>query len=247
MEVRKFIFYFFIFLGFVSCEKKSERIVARNEHQQTQIAPKSLKKSISNSSNQSSKSSTTRAFMSGSEIFEKYNSAVFMIFTSDGQNYFQGSGFFISTNGIAVSNYHVFQGTNIGDEKFKLPNGNVYKLKGILAKSEEYDFILFEVEGYGESFNYIPISKTSPRVGEKVFAIGSPRGLENTFSSGEISQLRGDNIIQINVPIDHGSSGGALINSYGEVVGITTSGYDDSGANLNFAIDINVINNYLQQ
>lgn len=46
--------------------------------------------------------------------------------------------------------------------------------------------------------------------------------MENTFSSGEISQIRGNAIIQISVPIDHGSSGGALINSYGEVIGITS-------------------------
>ena len=64
----------------------------------------------------------------------------------------------------------------------------------------------------------------NPKDGEKVYTIGSPLGLENTFSSGEISQLREDNLIQINAPIDHGSSGGALINEYGEVIGITTAG-----------------------
>ena len=52
-------------------------------------------------------------------------------------------------------------------------------------------------------------------------------------------------MIQISVPIDHGSSGGALINEYGEVIGITSGGFDDSGANLNFAVNINVVKSRL--
>ena len=78
-----------------------------------------------------------------------------------------------------------------------------------------------------------------------MFAIGSPRGLENTFSSGEIPQMRGENLTQINTPTDHGSSGGALINEYGNAIGITTGGYDDSVANLNFAVNIKVLIPYL--
>jgi len=65
--------------------------------------------------------------------------------------------------------------------------------------------------------------------------------LDNTFSSGEISQIRPneDYQIQISVPIDHGSSGGALINQYGEAIGITSAGLGEySSANLNFAVDI---------
>lgn len=181
----------------------------------------------------------------GAQIFEKYNSAVFMVFTSDGYNEYQGSGFFVSSSGIAVSNYHVFEGTEIGYEVIKLSDGNSYKISKVIAISKEDDFIVFEVDSYGLSFNFIPLGNIKPKVGEKVYAIGSPLGFENTFSSGEISQLRGDNIIQINVPIDHGSSGGALINEYGQVIGITTAGLDNSGANLNFAMSIDVVKPYL--
>ena len=182
--------------------------------------------------------------LSASEVFEKYNSAVFMIYTSDGYSSSQGSGFFINSDGLAASNYHVFKGTGIGLENIKLSDGNMYKLKKVVAKSEEDDYIVFYVD-IPFKCNFIPIYNRQLRIGERVFAIGSPRGLENTLSSGEISQLRGDNVIQINVPIDHGSSGGALIDEYGKVVGITTAGMDDSGANLNFAIDIAVIKPYL--
>ena len=89
------------------------------------------------------------------------------------------------------------------------------------------------------------VTNRRPIIGNKIFAIGSPRGFTNTLSTGEISQLRGDNFIQINAPIDHGSSGGALINEYGEVIGITSGGRDDSGANLNYAIDISVVKPYI--
>lgn len=190
--------------------------------------------------------SSNTEIMPGPEIFKRYNSAVFMIFTSDGYNSFQGSGFFISSSGIAVSNYHVFKGTSIGLESIKLSSGKELKVEEIIAKNNENDFIIFKVKG-NSKFNYIPIASRASTVGEKVYAIGSPRGLENTFSSGEISQKRNNNIIQISVPIDHGSSGGALINSYGEVIGITSGVRDDSGANLNFAIDIKVVRQLLKK
>lgn len=94
---------------------------------------------------------------------------------------------------------------------------------------------------------FIPIAKQKPSVGDKVYAIGSPRGLENTFSSGEVSQWRDTNLMQINALIDHGSSGGALINEYGEVVGVTSGTfYDGSQANLNYAWSIDVIKPYLK-
>ena len=170
-----------------------------------------------------------------------------MIFTYDGVNVFQGSGFVVRSKGIAVSNYHVFEGTGIGSEVIKFSNGDTFQIKDVIAFDKDEDIIIFSIDSDDELFPYIPISSTMPRVGEEVYAIGSPLGLENTFSSGEISQLRGSDLIQISVPIDHGSSGGALINKYGEAIGITTAGIDESGANLNFAININIVKKYLSE
>ena len=75
-----------------------------------------------------------------------------------------------------------------------------------MVTSINNDYILFEVKGV---FNYIPVSHRKKEVGERVYTIGSPKGLENTFASGEISQIRENNFIQISCTIDHGSSGGA--------------------------------------
>lgn len=182
--------------------------------------------------------------LEGTEIFERYASAVFMIHTSDGANTLQGSGFFIDNNGLAVSNYHVFHGTSKGLESIMLHSGESYKVDEVIQSSEEQDFIVFKVNC--ANTNYIPIATAKPKVGERVYAIGSPQGLENTLSSGNVSQWRADEIMQISVMIDHGSSGGALINEYGEVVGITSGTFDDgSQANLNYAISIDVIKPYL--
>lgn len=190
-------------------------------------------------------SSKSASVLTPSEIFEKLSSAVFKIHTSTGHQGFQGSGFFISSNGVAVSNYHVFQGTTIGYEDIILSDGSTYKVTEVYHKSLDNDFIIFKV-GVNRKVNYVKISSTTPKVGEKIYTIGSPRGLDNTFSSGEISQIRGNReILQISAPIDHGSSGGVLLNSRGEAVGITSGGIDDSGANLNYAWNIQLIKPYI--
>lgn len=182
-----------------------------------------------------------KAKLDGAEIFAKYNTAVFMVYTSDGYNGYQGSGFFINSKGLAVSNYHVFHGTSVGAEQIKLAGSDkVYKVTEIIDSSKDEDFILFRVNV--SNTNYIPLAKNKPQIGEKVYAIGSPRGLENTFSSGEVSQWRDKNLMQISALIDQGSSGGALINEYGEVVGITSGTFAyGSQANLNYAWSIDVV------
>ena len=163
-----------------------------------------------------------------------------------GSNVYQGSGFFIGEGGLAVSNYHVYKGTGIGAEAIKMPNDDTaYKVAEIYQRNEDEDFIIFRVDY--DNDNYIPIASKRPQIGERVFAIGSPRGQENTFSSGEVSQWRGEYLMQISALIDHGSSGGALINEYGEAVGITSGTFaDGSQANLNYAWSIDVIKPYVK-
>lgn len=228
----------------LACTRRSGYSTNNNRPSTTQRSQQTKTQEITSPVNTSTKTTTNNDVLSASEVYEKYNTAVFMIYTSDGNAVSQGSGFFIAADGLAVSNYHVFKSSVIGLEVIKLSDGTQCKVREVIAKNEEYDFILFYVD-VERTCNYIPITNRICKVGEKIFTIGSPQALENTFSSGEISQLRGNYRIQINAPIDHGSSGGALINEYGEVIGITSSGYDDSGANLNFAVDINVIKPYL--
>lgn len=179
--------------------------------------------------------------LSAKNIYSRYNDAVFMIFTKGLDGISQGSGFFIGKNGLAISNYHVFDGAISGREQVKLMNGGTYSVKEIIGFDKEKDYIIFRVEGNG--FSYIPITMRGYEIGDEVYAIGSPRGMQNTLSNGLVSQKWDDVKFQISVPIDHGSSGGVLINQYGEVIGITSGGRDDTHANLNYATDIRVIFN----
>ena len=226
-----------LLFGYTSCTKAKRNKGEFHRSSSTVIIPSLEQKKIK--SKQAISKSIQSHILEPTDIFKKYYSAVFMIYTTDGLGVFQGSVFFISENGVAVSNYHVFKGTAVGSEVIKLSDGRQCKISEVIAKSESEDYILFRIKGH---FVHIPVSHRKNNVGEKVYTIGSPRGLENTFSSGEISQIRDDNYIQISCPIDHGSSGGVLINAYGEAIGITTDGHDESGANLNFAKNIKVLN-----
>lgn len=235
MRINKYLILFVTALLIMSCAHRSG-----HNKRERKPRPSSISEDlVANKSTGGSK-------MDGAEIFKKYSNAVFMIFTTDGNNVYQGSGFFIGDDGLAVSNYHVFKGTTIGDEAIKMPGDDTaYKVTDIYQRSEEEDFIIFRVD-YNNSSS-IPIADKKPQIGDKVFAIGSPQGLENTFSSGEVSQWRGENLMQISALIDHGSSGGALINEYGEVVGITSGSFaDGSQANLNYAWSIDAIKPYLK-
>lgn len=173
------------------------------------------------------------------ELYNKYKSSVFIIYTSDGVDGYQGTGFFISKSGIAISNYHVFKGTSKGLEVIETSNGHKLDIEKVLTKNDENDYIIFKVRLSGYNINNpIPISFQEPQIGDDVFAIGNPRGLESTLSKGIISGFREkSHYIQTTTEITHGSSGGPLLNMRGEVVGITTAGLGE--ANLNFAVNIN--------
>ncbi|TGY52785.1 S1C family serine protease [Parabacteroides distasonis] len=249
MKINNFIISTVSIICLYSCAHKSghgernDKIVTSQQSQSVLVSPnkKARNVTISVVNNRGDKNK-----LDGSQIFSKYNTSVFMVFTSVGYNMYQGSGFFINKDGLAVSNYHVLKGTGIGEEGIKLAGSDkVYKVEEVIMSSENEDFILFRVDVSNTDF--IPVAKYKPNVGEKVYAIGSPRGLENTFSSGEVSQWRDKNLMQIPALIDHGSSGGALINEYGEVVGITSGSFaDGSQANLNYAWSIDVIKPYVK-
>lgn len=176
------------------------------------------------------------------QLYEAYKKSVFLIYTTDGEKEYQGSGFFITDKGLAISNYHVFEGTSKGLEIIKTYNDKQYSVQKVLEKSKKYDYIIFKVDLRNEFIlNPIQINNSKIQIGEDVFAIGNPQGLESTLSKGIISSLRDNKkIIQTTTEITNGSSGGPLFNMKGKVIGITTSGFGE--ANLNFAINIDLLN-----
>lgn len=184
----------------------------------------------------------TPTALSASEIYQKCSPSVFSIQTYDveGLPYATGSGFFIDSSGLAVTNFHVLE--NALSATVTLSDGSVHEILGVAGYHSSQDYALLRIEG--DSFTPLPIGDSSSlQVGDRIYTIGSPKGMQNTMSDGIISSTcrpEYQNRIQITAPISSGSSGGALLDEYGNVIGITTSTLVDS-QNLNFAIPINEV------
>jgi len=148
-----------------------------------------------------------------------------------------GSGFFV-TSDIVATNYHVIKDTDKGVVKI-VGQEKLYDIVGVVGLDEKNDLALLKVSGIaGRSL--VLDTDDATAIGDEVFAIGNPQGLEGTFSQGIVSSLRNTksrNLIQITASISQGSSGGAVLNDHGEVVGIAV-GAIESGQSLNFAIPV---------
>lgn len=147
-----------------------------------------------------------------------------------------GSGFWISSNRV-VTNHHVIRGIKNLFIK-QVGKKQLIKVKKVVIADSQKDLAVLEVEG--NIGRELKLSETSVAIGEDIYVIGNPEGLEGTLSQGIISQLRkidGKQFLQITAPVSPGSSGGPVLNKNGEVVGVVV-GSMSKGQNLNFAISV---------
>jgi len=144
-----------------------------------------------------------------------------------------GTGFFISADGLVVSNCHVIQGAS---SLAAFDNHDaLFALDRILACSTDPDLAILKFTAHDVAFLQ-PHRSGELDEGDKVVVIGNPTGLTGTVSEGIISALRENgSIIQITAPISPGSSGSPVLDEKGELIGIVTSQRQE-GQNLNFAI-----------
>jgi uncharacterized protein (TIGR02145 family) len=145
-----------------------------------------------------------------------------------------GSGFFIGDS-IIATNFHVIEGAS---EAYCYTNNSStkFKIDGYVAVDKQIDLILLKVSGLNRKSIKVSLGSVEP--GQKIFAMGSPKGLPATISDGIVSGLRdfdGYKLIQITAPISHGSSGGPVLDAKGELIGVSVGQYE-GGQNLNFAI-----------
>ena len=158
-------------------------------------------------------------------------------YDANGQALSQGSGFFISEKGEVITNYHVMNGAE--SAAIKMPDGNIFKITGIIAEDLASDLVKMQADTGNNKVPFLSINKSVPEVGDKVVIIGSPKGLESTVSDGIVSAVRDvpgfGSIIQTTAPISPGSSGSAVVNMKGEVVGVASSQMRE-GQNLNFVV-----------
>ncbi len=152
----------------------------------------------------------------------------------------QGSGFFISSDGYAVTNNHVVQ--NAESVKVTTDDGKTYGAK-VIGTDPRTDLALIKVDG--KDFPYVKLADATPRVGDWVLAVGNPFGLGGTVTAGIVS-ARGrdigagpyDDFIQIDAPVNKGNSGGPTFDVNGNVIGVNTAIYSPSGGSVGIAFAI---------
>lgn len=179
--------------------------------------------------------------MTTPQAAEKYGDAVVVVKTAAGL----GSGFFVNKDGYLITNFHVIQGeTKITITRFKKENLQlrriVHRTVEIVAIAPFYDVALLKIKDLEEPVPHVVFEASEDnKVGETVFAIGNPLGLERTITEGVLSQTArsfgGLLYLQVDAPINPGNSGGPLFNNRGEVIGVINMGATYMEG-LNFAI-----------
>lgn len=185
------------------------------------------------------------------ELVAKLGEAVVQVRTPSGL----GSGFFINEEGYLITNFHVIEGeTQISIEVYHNRNDQLerksYKQVRIVAMNKYADLALLRVEDKeAPKFSWVLLGEADAlSVGDRVFAIGSPLGLERTVTEGILStktrQMQGEIYLQTTTQINPGNSGGPLFNLKGEVVGVTNMKIT-FGEGLGFAIPIEAVKYFL--
>ena len=153
----------------------------------------------------------------------------------------EGSGFFITADGYAVTNYHVVD--HAKSVQVTTDDGASYAAK-VIGTDEKTDLALIKVDGKGD-FPFVKFAEHAPRVGDWVVAVGNPFGLGGTVTAGIVS-ARGrdigagpyDDYVQIDAPINKGNSGGPAFDVDGNVIGVNTSIFSPSGGSVGIGFDI---------
>ena len=140
---------------------------------------------------------------------------------ANGQTLSLGSGFFVR-DGVIASNLHVIEGAASGYAKL-VGQRTKHEVEGVTALDPERDLVLLKISGAHTSALTLGNSG-AVHVGEPVYAVGNPRGLEGTFSQGIVSSVRtvgAYRLLQMTAPISPGSSGGPVLNGKGQVIGVS--------------------------
>jgi serine protease Do len=163
----------------------------------------------------------------------------------------QGSGFFISADGYAVTNNHVVDRAD--EVEVQTDDGKTYTAK-VIGTDPRTDLALIKVDG--NNFPYAKLATHAPRIGDWVLAVGNPFGLSSTVTAGIVS-ARGrdigagpyDDFLQIDAPVNKGNSGGPTFDTEGNVVGVNTAIFSPSGGNVGiaFAIPAATVDSVVQQ
>ncbi|PIP21193.1 MAG: hypothetical protein COX40_00830 [Candidatus Omnitrophica bacterium CG23_combo_of_CG06-09_8_20_14_all_40_11] len=183
-----------------------------------------------------------------SDIYSRYSPGIVSIKTKDkhGKEIGLGSGFIVSKDGIIVTNSHVVASAYQAEVKI---GEKIFKETYLVKNLPDFDIAILKINA--ENLSPLAIGDFDDMVsGQFVVALGNPLGFEQSVSSGIISAIRSARdmkLIQMTVPVSPGSSGGPVLNEYGEVIGIATVAFFFVAQNLNFAIPINYLEKIIKQ
>lgn len=185
--------------------------------------------------------------LSYEELASMASSVVMIVVYNEKKEPFaSGSGVLINKNGYIVTNFHVIRDASFYAVRLEEEEEPRFT-KELIKYHPENDLALIRIDPVNR--RPIPLCQGKKLVrGQKVVAIGSPLGLLNTVSDGIIAGFRKFDevsMIQFTAPTSHGSSGGALLNLYGELIGIVSAGFDE-GENLNLAVDYETLRGFLR-
>lgn len=223
-----------------SSEKQVDVSLNQNAHQQVERKVDNNKKTLT-----------------AQEIAQKARTSTVLLWTlnANGDVVGSGSGFFVSSGKIAT-NYHVIDGATTIFARV-IEKEKTYVVESIAASDKSHDLVILTVPDVTTPTLELADSD-KVEIGENVYAIGNPQGWEGTFSEGIISSIREystNKWIQITAPVSPGSSGGAVLNNKGEVIGIATVAYFriepklkvNRSQNINFAVPSNYLNTLLRK
>ena len=169
-----------------------------------------------------------------------------------------GSGFVIDKSGRIVTNFHVIDGAQEVEVNF---SGDDRVPARVVGSDPSTDLAVLEIDAQARALTPLPLGNSDAvRVGDSVVAIGNPFGLERTVTAGIVSALQReitapngytiDKVIQTDAPINHGNSGGPLLNAEGAVIGVNSQIESSTGGGnvgIGFAVPINTVKEVVSQ
>lgn len=226
--------------GFEVSQRVTLQIPERNSRRQGREGSTAVR-------NQTETSNADRREKSFEELAQLASSVVLIaVHDADGEVIGTGSGIMIGRDGYILTNNHVASGGRYYSVRIE-EDDKVYTTDEVIKYHSVLDLAIIRIQ---RQLHPLPVYQGSKKLvrGQKVVAIGSPLGLFNSVSDGIISGFRvidQVDMIQFTAPTSHGSSGGAVLNMYGEVIGISTAGIE-SGQNINLAVGYECINMFIK-
>jgi serine protease Do len=177
------------------------------------------------------------------EIYRKASPAVVLVVAGNQKPVSLGTGFVIHSQGLIATGNHVIR--NSPNISIKTVNGEVYPAT-VVARDDKLDLALIRIQPRAP-LPTLKLKTIPPQIGQRVYAIGNPFGMEKSISDGVVSRLENDGYVQYTAATNPGNSGGPLLNEDGEVIGVVQLSLAKIATGINFAVSSSTLYRFLAQ